>query len=430
MTGVPGFSTLSREERLHYLLKEGLLSANEVKKLNNSGPKEILALSEKWVENFIGCYSLPMGIVPHFPMDEKKYTVPMVTEETSVIASVSKMAKWINQNGQVVTSLQGQDIIGQIQFPIVKDFEACQRKIESKTQALISRVNTQVVPNLVKRGGGVNHMTSRKVSRGDGRDMLVVHVYMHPCDAMGANLINQVCEYLREPLERLIDEKSNMCILSNLVDSKITESTVMLSLKNKKVMTMAQAEKITEASLFAKQDPYRAATHNKGIMNGIDAVLIATGNDFRAVEAGIHAFAARSGQYRGLSDWTIEDACLVGRIRAPVIVGTVGGVTKLHPMAQISLNILNIHQAEELSRLILTVGLVQNLAAMRALTQEGIVRGHMKLHSQNLLIAAGATPAEQEALKIVAEQFLQEKNKITQSDMVNLLQQWRNRDEK
>ena len=427
-TDVKNFSRLTREERLNYLIMHGILNKKEKDFLKRSADADILLLLEKLIENAIGCFALPLGIVPDFPMDNKKYSVPMVTEETSVIAAVSKMAKWINQTGKIVTHVHGRDIIGQIQFPTIKNFTVCEKIIQQHSESLIQAVNQKVIPNLVQRGGGVSHFTIRKIARGadaGGGDMLIIHVYMHPCNAMGANLINQLCEFLREPLEKLIQEKANMCILSNLVDSRLTESQVIISLDKNPFFTVIQAEKIAEASLFAQLDHYRAATHNKGIMNGIDSVLIATGNDWRAVEAGMHAYAARSGQYRGLSEWRLENNFLIGKIIAPVIVGTVGGMTQIHPTAQLNLKILNIQQAEELSRIVLSIGLVQNLAAMRALTQEGIVQGHMTLHIANLLTAAGATTAEQENLKPLAAQFLQEKNKITQSDIAALLLQWR-----
>jgi len=413
------FSKFTRAERLAYLEKKGLLTKEEIDFLNHSVQKELIELSEQFVENVIGCFPLPLGIVPQFVMDNKEYVVPLAIEETSVIAAVSKTMKWIRESGEIHTNVQGQDIIGQIQFPIVQNFAACEKKVELHAEELIASANKLVVPNLVARGGGVNYLRVRKIERSDGKEMAVVHVYMHPCDAMGANLINQVCEFLRHPLEGLMNAKANMCILSNLVDSKLTESTIVLRNIEENL-----AEKIVEASLFAHEDRYRAATHNKGVMNGIDAVLIATGNDWRAVEAGIHAYAARSGQYRAITQWCRQGKDLVGKIVAPIIVGTVGGVTS-HPTVKLNLKILGIQKAEELSRVCASVGLVQNLAAMRALTEEGIVKGHMKLHIDNLLNAIGATPAEQKALKPLAEQFLQEKNKITQSDMSQLLEQWR-----
>jgi hydroxymethylglutaryl-CoA reductase len=418
-----GFSKLTRSERLKCLIEKGLLTQEDIFYLQHSVDSKIIDLAENFIENTIGCFPLPMGVVPGFVMDNKEYVVPMVIEETSVIAAVSKMAKWIRESGEIQTKVHGQDIIGQIQFPIVKDANQCEKLIEEKANELIAMVNELVVPNLVKRGGGVNYLRVRKIKRNDGLTMLVIHIYMHPCDAMGANLINQVCEFLRYPLEQLIQEKTNMCILSNLVDSKLTEVDILI-----RNIDIKMGEKIAEASIFAYQDHYRAATHNKGVMNGIDAVLIATGNDWRAVEAGIHAYAARSGQYRSITEWVLEENNLIGKLVAPIIVGTVGGVTKLHPTAQLNLRLLNITQSEELSRIAGSVGLVQNLAAIRALTQEGIVKGHMKLHIQNLFAAVNATNEEQKILKPLAEEFLKEKGKITESDIVDLLKQYQSRE--
>jgi hydroxymethylglutaryl-CoA reductase len=423
MTLKKNFSRLTRLERLEYLKNKNLLTDKEIEYLRNSVDLNLIELSEKFVENVIGCFPLPLGIVPGFYMDNKEYTVPMVIEETSVIAAVSKTAKWIKNAGEITTCMHGRDIIGQIQFPKVKNIDACERIIEEKANELLAKANQLVVPNLVARGGGVNYLKVRKIKREDKENsamMLVVHVYMHPCDAMGANLINQVCEFLRYPLEQLIHEKANMSILSNLVDSKLTEVNIIIRDIDKK-----SGEKISEAALFAYQDHYRAATHNKGVMNGIDAVLIATGNDWRAVEAGVHAYAARTGQYRSITDWQMDNNVLRGKIVAPIVVGTVGGVTKLHPTAQLNLKLLKISQADELSRLSGSVGLVQNLAALRALTEEGIVRGHMKLHIDNLLHSAGASPEEQKILRKLARKFLTEKGKITLSDMKNLLKQIR-----
>lgn len=430
MDNFKSFSKFSRLERLKYLQEKKLLIQKDIEYLQNSVSAEMIDLSESFIENTIGCFSLPLGIVPEFYMDKKEYVVPMVIEESSVIAAVSKTAKWIRATGEITTRVHGQDIIGQIQFSKIKDIDLCEKLIEEKSNELINMANQSVVPNLVARGGGVNYLTVRKVGRDnkiDGAKMLVVHVYMHPCDAMGANLINQVCEFLRYPLEQLIQEKSSMSILSNLVDSKLTEANIIIYNIDKNL-----GEKIAEASLFAKQDQYRAATHNKGVMNGIDAVLVATGNDWRAVEAGVHAYAARSGQYRSITEWSLENNNsknnqynLIGKIIAPIVVGTVGGMTKSHPMAQINLKILNIQQSDELSRIAAAVGLVQNLAALQALTGEGIVRGHMKLHIQNLIVSISASEEEKKALKILAEEFLKDKGKITQSDVENLLKQLR-----
>lgn len=423
------FSQLTRTERWRYLAQLGLLTPKDIDFLQDSASESMLNLSEHFTENLIGCFTLPLSIVPEFWIDQKSYTVPMVIEETSVIASISKTAKWIAQSGNIHTTLHGQDIIGQIQFPSVQNIEQCQTILENHSAELVSLANQHIVPNLVRRGGGVNHIMLRKIlhpnpnTRNDTKTMAIVHVYLNPCDAMGANLVNQVCEFLRPKLETIFSENANISILSNLVDSKLTEATAVLKIDQH--LSLRQAQKITEASLFAEYDPYRAATSNKGVMNGIDAVLIATGNDWRAVEAGMHAYACRTGQYRSITTWRIQENRLIGHLIAPIVVGTVGGVTKLHPTAQLGLKLLNITHSHELSRICAAVGLVQNLAAIRALTQEGIVKGHMTLHIKNLILASEATVEEQETLPMLAKQFFKQHHKITQSDVNNLLTQYR-----
>jgi hydroxymethylglutaryl-CoA reductase len=415
-----GFSKLTRTQRLHRLLELGLLSNADIALLQNSADENMAHLAEKFIENALGCFPIPLGIVPDFPIDGHMIAVPMAIEETSVIAGVNKMAKWVRHSGVIHTQMHGQDIIGQIQLAKVSNFHHVKNVIMEKSQEWIALANKMVVPNLVARGGGITRIDVREIPRGDEHIMAVVHVYMHPCNAMGANLINQVCEFLKSPIEQATHEKVSLCILSNLVDSKLTEATVVI-----KNVDMHLGEKIVEAGLFAKQDPYRAATHNKGVMNGIDAVLIATGNDWRAVEAGVHAYAAHSGQYRAVTDWQLVDRDLVGKIVVPIIIGTVGGVTRSHPVAQLCLRLLQISNADELARIVAAVGLLQNLAALRALTNEGIVRGHMKLHIHNLLVAANATMEEQMGVTPLAQHFLHDHHKITQSDIEKLLKQWR-----
>jgi hydroxymethylglutaryl-CoA reductase len=215
--------------------------------------------------------------------------------------------------------------------------------------------------------------------------MLVLHILCDPCDAMGANLINQVCEALKPRIESLTAERVGLCILSNLVDGKLAGAEVII-----RNVDSVVGRGVEEATLFAKADPYRATTHNKGVLNGIDPILIATGNDWRAVEAGIHAYASRSGRYMPITDWKMEGSDLIGRIEIPMAVGTVGGVTRIHPTAAVALKILQVKSAEELAQICAAVGLVQNLGALRALATVGIVKGHMQLHAANLAIAAGA----------------------------------------
>jgi hydroxymethylglutaryl-CoA reductase len=246
--------------------------------------------------------------------------------------------------------------------------------------------------------------------------MAVIHLTMNSCDAMGANIINQVLEYLKAPIEELTGEKVTMCILSNLNDQKLTTAQVTIN-----SIDPVLGHKLQEASLFAEMDSYRAATHNKGVMNGIDPVLIATGNDWRAVEAGVHAYAAREGRYQAITRWRYQDGVLTGKLTAPIIVGTIGGVTSLHPTAKMCLRMMNVASANELSQVIAAVGLVQNLGAIKALCTEGIIQGHMKLHIDNLLLAAGANETEMPELKERLQNWLDKHKRISLNNAHDLL---------
>jgi hydroxymethylglutaryl-CoA reductase len=250
--------------------------------------------------------------------------------------------------------------------------------------------------------------------------MAVLHVYADPCDAMGANIINQVCEFLKAPVQELTGETVTMCILSNLVDSRLTRATVEMRGLEPDLM-----ERIEEASLFAQKDPYRAATNNKGVLNGIDPILIATGNDWRAVEAGVHAYATQSGQYRSITRWKRDGDRLVGVFEAPVVLGIVGGVTTLHPAAKVCLRMLKVESSEELSRVCASVGLVQNLGALRALTTVGIIEGHMKLHIKNLSLGAGANEREIPYMQKRLEEILSLHKRISLSHAIEVLKELR-----
>ncbi len=410
-----GFSKLSYNERLAKLAEFGFVDDQEKKYLYSGGLQDI-SLAEKFIENVIGYYQLPMGVATNFRIDQKDYLIPMAVEETSIIAAASKTAKWIRECGKITTDVIGQNIIGQIQLAKVKDATQFESVILKQKNYFIELANREVAQGLVQRGGGVKDITVRKLARDDGFDMIVVHVYMDPCDAMGANIINQVCEFLKTPIEDLTHEKVTMCILSNLVDSKLTCAEVRLE-----NVDLDLADKIEEASRFAELDSYRAATNNKGVLNGIDPILIATGNDWRAVEAGIHAYAARSGAYRSITKWRRQDSALVGRFEAPVVVGTVGGVTSLHPSARIAMKILGVKSAQELSRVIAAVGLVQNLGALKALTTVGIIEGHMKLHIKNLSLGAGATDHEMPFVVKKLEEILALRKRISLSNAVEVL---------
>ena len=414
-----GFSRLNREERLRALLGTGLLQESDIQYLANGGLKDF-SFGEKFIENVIGYFQLPLGVATNFRIDDKDYLIPMAVEETSIVAAASKTAKWVRENGTIFTEVIGNEIIGQIQCAKIKNFEKFSEILNRNKAQLIANVNTEVAFGLVRRGGGVKNIQVRSVPRPEGGAMGIIHIYMDPCDSMGANIINQVCEFLKDPIERLTGENVTMCILSNLVDSKITRATVVL-----KNIDAELAEKIQEASLFAQQDPYRAATNNKGVLNGIDPILIATGNDWRAVEAGVHAYAARDGQYRSVTKWERVNSHLVGVFEAPVIVGTVGGVTTLHPTASMCLRLLNVQSANDLSRVIAAVGLVQNLGALRALTTVGIIEGHMKLHIKNLSLGAGARENEIPELQKKLEEILFTRKRISLSHAVEVLKEIR-----
>lgn len=414
-----GFSKLTRRERLQALAESGVLESRDVDFLEKGGLKDT-TLGEKFIENVIGYFQIPLGVATNFCIDGKDYAIPMAVEETSIVAAASKTAKWIRDAGEITTEVVGAEIIGQIQCARVADYAAFEKVLLSQKNYLIEISNREVAFGLVRRGGGVTDISIRRVPRGDGSDMAVVHVMMNPCDAMGANIINQVCEYLKEPIEQFTGEKVTMCILSNLVDTKVTRAVVVLN-----DIEPELAQKIEEASLFAQQDPYRAATNNKGVLNGIDPILIATGNDWRAVEAGIHAYAARDGQYRSITKWKRDGVKLVGVFEAPLIVGTVGGVTTLHPTAAMCMKMLGVDSANELSRIIASVGLVQNLGALKALTTVGIIEGHMKLHIKNLTLGAGAEEREIPIVQKKLEEILAIRKRISLSNAIDVLKELR-----
>jgi len=414
-----GFSKLSRDERFQRLQSMGLLTAEDVRFFRQGAPVSV-DLAEKFIENVLGFFQLPLGVATNFEIDGKTHVIPMAVEETSIIAAASKTAKWIRENGKITTSMLGREIIGQIQIAKVKDFDRLARVLQQNSAQWVELANAEVAFGLVRRGGGVKRMELRKLDRGDGFSMAVIHIYADPCDAMGANIINQVCEFLKHPLEAASGESVTMCILSNLVDSRLTKARVELVGLDSDLV-----KRIAEASLFAQLDPYRAATNNKGVLNGIDPILIATGNDWRAVEAGVHAYATQSGAYRSITKWWCEGNVLIGELVAPIVLGIVGGVTTLHPTAKVCLKMLEVESAEELSRLCAAVGLVQNLGALRALTTEGIIEGHMKLHIKNLTLGAGANEREVPFVQKRLEEILSLRKRISLGNAIDVLKELR-----
>ncbi len=379
-----GFHRLSRKERLRRLQELCALSDEDIDVLSGNQPLS-LDIAEHLIENVIGYFPIPMGVATNFTIDGREVLIPMAVEETSIIAAASATAKWIKREGSINTYSKGTLIIGQVQIPNVRNVPHAKRVLHENRDLLMGLANA-CLPGLVARGGGVRDIAIRDIERpeNDGT-MLVLHILCDPCDAMGANLINQVCEALKPRVEDLTGERVGLCILSNLVDSKLAVAEVIL-----RNVDPVVGKGVEEATVFAKADPYRAATHNKGVLNGIDPILIATGNDWRAVEAGVHAYASRSGKYQPVTDWKLVGSDLIGRIEIPLAVGTVGGVTRLHPTAKVALKMMGVRRSDDLARICAAVGLVQNLGALKALATVGIVRGHMQLHAANLAIAAGA----------------------------------------
>lgn len=415
-----GFSKLNKHDRLKKLVQRGFLNKKDMLFLQSQQNLDF-SLAENFIENAIGYYHIPLGVAVNYVIDEKEYVVPMAIEETSVIAAACKTASWVRERGMIETENKGCLSIGQLQVSRVTNFQYFNERIIQHKRQLIDDINKTLAYTMAKRGGGVKDILIRFISRPDGEKMAVVHILVDTCDAMGANFINQICEYLKHPIEKLTGEKVNLSILSNLTDGKLACAKITIKNIEKKI-----GKAIEEASLFAQLDPYRAATNNKGVLNAIDAVLIATGNDWRAVEASIHAYAAFDGQYHSITTWKLEKNDLVGTLEVPINVGIVGGVTQLHPTASIALKMLNVNSAKELARVIVGVGLVQNLAALRALTTEGIVKGHMKLHINNLCLALHASNStEKRSLKTRLEKHLKKYNRVSYSTAVEILKKIR-----
>lgn len=365
--------------------------------------------AEYMVENVISVYGLPLGIATNFLINDKDYLIPMVIEESSVIAAASNAAKMFRRGGGFITSSDEPIMIGQIQLLSVPDIAlAIERVTEAKPQLLQKADNA--AGSIVRRGGGARDIELRVISDTSVGSMLIVHLLMDVRDAMGANAVNTCVEHISDDLAALTGGRPSLRILSNLTDRRKARAEGIVP-----AVTLGQGDDgyavvdaIVEAGVFAEVDPYRAATHNKGIMNGIDAVVIATGNDWRAIEAGAHAFAARSGSYTSLTRWRkTKSGDLHGSIELPMAVGVVGGATRVHPTAQLAMDILGVESARELGEVIAAVGLAQNFAAIRALATEGIQKGHMRMHAKQLAVAAGAAPDQ---VQRIVEQLIREQN--------------------
>ncbi|HFK7677400.1 hydroxymethylglutaryl-CoA reductase, degradative [Listeria monocytogenes] len=363
------------------------------------------------IENTIGIYSLPLGLGMNMLLNDKRYIVPMAMEEPSVVAAQSAGAKLIAQNGGITGSATKRKMIGQIELISVSDIQAAKKNIIANEEQLIAIAN-QAHSSLQKRGGGAVEIQVRTAQTANDETLFIVHLLVDTQEAMGANMVNTMVETLAPELEMLTNGTANMRILSNLVDE--ATATAVCRINPESLATKTQSgewvrDRIIAAYEFADADIYRAATHNKGIMNGIDAVIMAFGNDWRAVEAASHAYAARTGSYKPMSKWSKDaDGYLVGELTLPMPVAFVGGSIAIHPIASLSKKIARVESAKELAMLVCAVGLTQNLAALKALVTEGIQRGHMSLQAKSLAMTAGA---EADEIEIVAT-FLQENKQL------------------
>ena len=390
-----GFSKKSYRERLELLRAQALLSPEKQRSLEQD-EQISLAVADQLSENVVGTFSLPYSIIPEILVNGQDYTVPYVTEEPSVVAAASYASKIIKRAGGFTAQVHQRQMIGQIALYQVTDPEQAQAKIISKKAELLELVN-QAYPSIVKRGGGARDLHVEQI-KGE-TDFLVVYLHVDTQEAMGANMLNTMLEALKPVLEELSQGQSLMGILSNYATDSLVTASCRIAfryLSPQRDQGREIAEKISLASQFAQADPYRAATHNKGIFNGIDAILIATGNDWRAIEAGAHAFASRDGRYQGLSQWTLdmEREELVGEMTLPMPVATKGGSIGLNPRVALSHELLGNPSAKELAQIIVSIGLAQNFAALKALVSTGIQQGHMKLQAKSLALLAGASESE------------------------------------
>lgn len=396
---LPGFYKLSPATRRERVADSAGLSPAQQETL--SAASLSIGRADLMVENVIGTFGLPLGVGVNFTINGRDVLVPMVVEEPSVVAAVSNMARLVRRSGGFTAEADPSVMIGQIQVCDVPDMDAAVAAVAAAEPELMSRA-AAIHPRLVARGGGPRGVEVRRVvydEPGEPRsEMLVVHFLLDCVDAMGANMVNTVAERLAPRIEVLTGGRVGLRILSNLASRRLARARCRIpaaDLCTGEQDGEAVADGIAEAYRFAWADPWRAATHNKGVMNGIDAVALATGNDWRAIEAGAHAWAARDGQYRSLTSWKrAENGDLIGTIELPIQVGTVGGPIKNHPTVSTTLQILGDPRAGALAEVMAAVGLAQNLGALRALATEGIQRGHMRMHARNVALQAGAQPDE------------------------------------
>ncbi len=406
---LPGYFKRSPKERVALLVEQGRITAQDAELLQSHADSFPMSVADSMIENVIGTYGLPLALGLNFVINGRDYVVPMVVEEPSIVAAVSHTARIVRDAGGFEVETDPSLMIGQVQVVGCADPEAAAERLRQSAPKLIEAANA-LQPNLVARGGGARSIEVRVLGEGSSRytTMVVLHLVIDTCDAMGANLINTMAEGIAPLVEEISGGAVHLRILSNLADRRMVRAQCriphrLLAWRGFEGHRVAQG--VAMASEFAELDPYRAATHNKGVMNGIDAVALATGNDWRAIEAGAHAYCAMGQGYRPMATWHNEGDALVGRLELPLQVGTVGGPIRLHPVLKVAYKLLDIESASELGAVMGAVGLAQNLAALKALATEGIQRGHMSLHARSVAATAGARGDE---IERVAQQLISE----------------------
>lgn len=384
---VPGFFTLPMEERLRLMATLCDLTAEDVRSVSPGGGLT-LDQADRMIENALGLFAIPFGVATNFLVNGKSYFVPMVVEEPSIVASASNMAKIVRKAGGFTANASDRLMVGQVQVVHCSDWESARQCVLQNKDALLSRAN-DARPSMKARGGGAQDLDVKLLTAPRDKDwlpMLVIQVTIDTRDAMGANVIDSMMEAIAPDVEAMTGGRVYLRILSNYTDNCLAEAHCRIPpdlLATEGLPGEEVRDRIIQAYAFAELDLYRAVTHNKGIMNGIDAVAVATGNDWRALEAACHAYAVGNGQYHSMTRWAIaENGDLMGALQLPMPVGTVGGAIRINPAAQTALKILHISRAMELAEVMVSVGLAQNLAALRALVTEGIQRGHMALHAR------------------------------------------------
>ena len=422
---LPGFYRKTIEQRRALLVEHTPLTTDDVHTLHADTLN--FDTADLMIENVVGTFGLPLALAVNFNINNTDVLVPMVVEEPSILAAVSNMSKLVRETGGFVTSSTPSNMIGQIQLSNVTTPTETIEKLAAAKSTLIVHANN-ILPSIQKRGGGIRDIYFRTVVYDEPGEesstMVVVHFIMDCVDAMGANMINTVAEQLAPTIEHITGYSANLRILSNYATERLARAECRIPVKllaDTPEDGTKVALGIVDAYRFAYADPWRAATHNKGIMNGIDPVVIATGNDWRAIEAGAHTWASRTGQYRSLSKWSLRDNILIGSLEIPMQVGTVGGCIRNHPQVQTNMKILGNPKASELAQIIVAVGLAQNLGALTALSTEGIQRGHMRMHARNIAVQAGASIDE--VPKVV--EVLSRTNQFSVSEAHNALTQLR-----